>query len=83
MEKKFAFFVTETFVFLNDMSISTYVHGVFDNFAASAELMNKLYEEKEDMGIIKSVKKGIWDWTIKTNHSRIKAEIQGFYVDIQ
>ena len=83
MGKKFAFFVTETYVFFNDMSIHTFVRGIFDNYKDSAELMNKLYEEKEDMGIIKSVKKSVWDWTIKTNHTWIKTDIQGTYIDIQ
>ena len=83
MGKKIAFVVTETYVFFNDMSVSTFVLGVFDNFTASTELMDKLYKEKENMGVIKSGKKGIWDWTIKTNRSLIRAEIQGIYVDIQ
>ena len=83
MGKKIAYVVTETYVFISDMSISTFVIGIFDNFAASVELMDKLYKEKGDMGVIKYGKKGIWDWTIKTNTSRIKAEIQSIYVDIK
>lgn len=82
MGKKIAFVVTETYVFFRDMSVSTFVISIFDNFAASTELMDKLYKEKEDMFVIKSEKKGIWGWTIKTNLSLIKAEIQGIYVDI-
>lgn len=83
MRRKLDFVVTETYVFFNDMSISTFVSGIFDNFAASVELMDKLYKEKEELCVIKSVKKGIWNWTIKGNHFSIKAEIQGVYVDIQ
>ena len=83
MEKKIAFVVTVAYVFLNYMSVSTSVIGVFDNFALAKKSMDKLYRKKVNMYVdIVSEGEGIWGWTITTKRCLISAKIQSIYADI-
>ena len=82
MGKKIVYVVSETYVLLENNSISTYTYGIFDSFNEAAELMASLFKEQEDTGTIITYSKTVWGWDMKTKYFVINAEIQSLYMDI-
>lgn len=82
MGKKIVYVVSETYVLLENNSISTYTYGLFNSFNEAAELMDSLYKEQEDSGVIITSSKNVWSWDIKTKYFVINAEVQSLYMNI-
>ena len=82
MGKKTVYVVAETYVLLENNSISTYTFGIYNSFNEAAEMMWSLFKEQENSGVINTYSKTVWDWNIKTNYFVIKAEVQSLYMDI-
>ena len=82
MGKKIVYVVSETYVLLENNSISTYTYGLFNSFNEAAELMDSLFKEQEDSGVIITSSKTVWGWDVKTKYFVINAEIQSLYMDI-
>ena len=82
MEKKIVYVVSETYVLLENNSISTYTYGLFNSFNEAAELMDSLFKEQEDSGLIITSSKNVWGWDIKTKYFVINAEVQSLYINI-
>ena len=82
MEKKIVYVVSETYVLLENNSISTYTYGLFNSFNEAAELMDSLFKEQEDSGVINTYSKNVWGWDIKTKYFVINAEVQSLYMNI-
>lgn len=82
MGKKIVYVVSETYVLLENNSISTYTYGLFNSFNEAAELMDSLYKEQEDSGVIITSSKNVWSWDIKTKYFVINAEMQSLYMNI-
>ena len=82
MGKKIVYLVSETYVFLENNSISTYTYGLFNSFNEAAELMDSLFKEQEDSGVIITSSKNVWGWDIKTKYFVINAEVQCLYMNI-
>lgn len=82
MGKKIVYVVSETYVLLENNSISTYTYGLFNSFNEAAELMDSLFKEQEDSGVIITSSKNVWGWDIKTKYFVINAEVQSLYMNI-
>lgn len=82
MEKKIVYVVTETYVLLENNSVSTYTYGVFNGFNEACEIMDSLFKEQEDSGVIITSSKNVWGWDIKTKYFVINAEVQSLYMNI-
>ena len=82
MGKKIIYVVSETYVLLENNSVSTYTYGVFNSFNEAAELMDSLFKEQEDSGVIITSSKTVWGWDVKTKYFVINAEVQNLYMDI-
>ena len=82
MGKKIVYIVSETYVLLENNSISTYTYGLFNSFNEAAELMDSLFKEQEDSGVIITSSKNVWGWDIKTKYFVINAEVQSLYMNI-
>ena len=82
MEKKFVYVVTETYVLLENNSVSTYTYGVFNRFNEAYEIMDSLFKEQEDSGVIITSSKNVWGWDIKTKYFVINAEVQSLCMNI-
>ena len=82
MGKKIVYVVSETYVLLENNSISTYTYGVFDSFNEAAELMDSLFKEQEDSGVIITSSKNVCGWDIKTKYFVICTEVQSLYMDV-
>lgn len=83
MGKKIVYVVSETYVLLENNSISTYTYGLFNSFNEAAELMDSLFKEQEDSGVIITSSKNVWGWDIKTKYFVINAEVQSLYMNIE
>lgn len=82
MGKKIVYVVSETYVLLENNSVSTYTFGIYESFKEAAEFMDSLFKEQEDLGVIITSLKNVWSWDIKTKYFVINAEIQTLYMDI-
>ena len=82
MGKKIVYVVSETYVLIENNSISTYTYGLFNSFNEAAELMDSLFKEQEDSGVIITSSKNVWGWDIKTKYFVINAEVQSLYMNI-
>lgn len=82
MEKKIVYVVSETYVLLENNSISTYTYGIFNSFDEACEIMDSLFKEQEDSGVIITSSKNVWGWDIKTKYFVINAEVQTLYMNI-
>ena len=82
MGKKIVYVVSETYVLLENNSVSTYTYGVFDSFNEAAELMDCLFKEQENSGVIITSSKTVWGWDIKTKYFVINSEVQSLYMTI-
>lgn len=82
MGKKSVYVVSETYVLLENNSISTFTYGIYDSFIEAAEFMDSLFKEQEDSGVIITSLKYVWGWDIKTKYFVINAEVQTLYMDI-
>ena len=82
MGKKIVYVVSETYVLLENNSISTYAYGIFDSFNEAAELMASFFKEQEDSGVIITSSKTVWGWDVKTKYFVINAEVQTLYMNI-
>ena len=82
MGKKIVYVVSETYVLLENNSISTFTYGVFDSFNEATELMASLFKEQENSGVLITSSKTVWGWDVKTKYFVINAEVQSLYMDI-
>lgn len=82
MGKKIVYVVSETYVLLENNSISTYTYGIYNSFAEAAVFMDSLFKEQENSGVINTYSKTVWDWNIKTDYFVINAEVQSLYMNI-
>ena len=82
MGKKIIYVVSETYVLLENNSVSTYTFGIYESFNEAAELMASLFKEQEDSGVIITSSKNVWRWDIKTKYFVINSEIQSLYMNI-
>ena len=82
MEKKIVYVVSETYVLLENNSVSTYTYGIYESFNEAYEFMDSLFKEQEDTGVIITYSKTVWGWDVKTKYFVINAEIQSLYMDI-
>ena len=82
MGKKIVYVVSETYVLLENNSISTYTFGIYESFNEAYEFMDSLFKEQEDSGVIITSSKNVWRWDIKTKYFVINSEIQSLYMDI-
>lgn len=82
MEKKIVYVVSETYVLLENNSVSTYTYGIFNSFNEACEIMASLFKEQEDSGVIITSSKTVWGWDVKTKYFVINAEVQSLYMDI-
>lgn len=83
MGKKIVYVVSETYVLLENNSISTYTFGIFDSFNEADEFMASLFKEQENSGVLITSSKTVWGWDIKTKYFVINAEIQSLYMNIE
>lgn len=82
MGKKIFYVVSETYVLLENNSVSTYTFGIFNSCNEAREIMDSLFKEQEESGVIDTYSKNVWGWDIKTKYFVINAEIQMLYMDI-
>lgn len=82
MKKKIVYVVSETYVLLENNSVSTYTYGIFNSFNEACEIMDSLFKEQEDSGVIITSSKNVWGWDIKTKYFVINAEVQCLYINI-
>lgn len=82
MGKKIVYVVSETYVLLENNSVSTYTFGICNSFNEACEIMDSLFKEQEESGVIDTYSKNVWGWDIKTKYFVINAEIQMLYMDI-
>lgn len=82
MQKKIVYVVSETYVLLENNSVSTYTFGIYESFKEAAELMASLFKEQEDSGVIITSTKTVWGWDVKTKYFVINAEVQSLYMTI-
>lgn len=82
MGKKIVYVVSETYVLLENNSVSTYTFGIYESFKEAAEFMDSLFKEQEDSGVIVTYSKTVWGWDMKTKYFVINSEVQCLYMDI-
>ena len=82
MEKKIVYVVSETYVLLENNSVSTYTYGLYNNYDEAYEFINSLFKEQEESGVIITYSKTVWGWDVKTKYFVINAEIQSLYMTI-
>lgn len=82
MKKKIVYVVSETYVFLEHNSVSTYSYGIFNNINEACDIMDSLFKEQEKSGVINTYSKYVWGWDIKTKYFAINAEVHSLYMNI-
>ena len=82
MGKKIVYVVSETYVLLENNSVSTYTYGLYNSFDEAYEFIGSLFKEQEESDVIITSSKTVWGWDIKTKYFVINAEIQSLYISI-
>lgn len=82
MEKKIVYVVSETYVLLENNSVSTYTYGIFNSLNEACDIMDSLFKEQEESGVINTYSKYVWGWDVKTKYFVINAYVHILYMNI-